>query len=512
LAGATGAFDRVAERHKCEQTDRISISKMSLRMSNSPCLHGLCITVFLAVACACGPSFDLSPQSGSSFGNYEVNASGTALDHLGDPLTVTVGGIAAYDVNRPSTGVVAFTVQGAPKPGPATVEISGPSGNLNGKFEYLPPVDGHLARLVGIGASLTMGMQSASLSVHSQTHGPVAQFAKAAGAYFSLPLVKDGLLPALEVSDFDPNTCQLTGGQTISSLITQKALATAVPQLEDANGVIHIDRARIDPYLTAQNVAIGGFRVTEVVNGGVGLIEVVFENAVWDPFVNPADLFNPASQTMLQVAVGLDPTIVLNTDLFANDVDNVDLSGSSIPDLSALTALTDVQAALGALIAQLDSTGADYFLATCPDVTVLPAYAAKVQCLLAAGYSQAEATGWVGSIQQRITDINSALEAASSSHPKLHVVDLYTYVGNVWVNGADVGGTHLSPKPFGGLLSLDGLHFSDTGYALLAEQYVKAVNAALGTFIPDVDPVPVLAEDPFSVANLQAQGMTCAGK
>ncbi len=466
---------------------------------------------FAAPAVACG-GLILTPESGSSFGNYQVEARDAALQHLGDPLTVTVGGIAAYDVVRVDKDHVTFVVQGAPTPGAQHVVISGPSGNVKGTFTYLPPSNPKLAKVVGVGASLTMGMQSAGISMHSQLHGPGSQFAQAAGAYYSLPLIKDGILPSLQPSDFDPNTCQLANGQTLTGLITQRALASAVPQLEDASGYIHIDRARVDPSLEVDDVAIGGFRITQSVNGGVGLIEVVLEQAVWNPFVDPTQLFNPPSETMLDRVVALDPTLVISTDLYVNDVDNVDLSTNGIPDLSALTSMADFQAALDTLVARIDSTGADYFLGTCPDVTVLPSYGAKVQALLAAGYTQAEATGWLTAIQQRIQDFNTALQTEAASHPRLHVVDLYTYVGDVWKNGADVGDVHLSPKPFGGLLSLDGLHFSDTGYALLAEKYVQAVNATLGTAVPDIDAAAVMAQDPYSVASLQAAGLACAGK
>jgi lysophospholipase L1-like esterase len=39
----------------------------------------------------------------------------------------------------------------------------------------------------------------------------------------------------------------------------------------------------------------------------------------------------------------------------------------------------------------------------------------------------------------------------------------------------------------GGILSFDGIHPSDTGYALVAYYFIKAINAAYGTHIPEVD-------------------------
>lgn len=94
----------------------------------------------------------------------------------------------------------------------------------------------------------------------------------------------------------------------------------------------------------------------------------------------------------------------------------------------------------------------------------------------------------------------------------MHVVDLYALVNEVIHNGVDVSGQHLSGKPFGGLLSLDGMHFSDTGYAIMANAYVDAVNSALGTSIAKVELVTVLANDPYSVEKLRAAGFLCAGQ
>jgi hypothetical protein len=40
---------------------------------------------------------------------------------------------------------------------------------------------------------------------------------------------------------------------------------------------------------------------------------------------------------------------------------------------------------------------------------------------------------------------------------------------------------------------------------------VKAINAALGASLPDIDIGAALVADPYSVESLKAQGLTCAG-
>ena len=61
----------------------------------------------------CGPAIEVSPKEGSSFGHYPVTARSDQFAALADPLTVTVGGIAAYDVARVDGKTVRFTVQGS---------------------------------------------------------------------------------------------------------------------------------------------------------------------------------------------------------------------------------------------------------------------------------------------------------------------------------------------------------------------------------------------------------------
>lgn len=54
---------------------------------------------------------------------------------------------------------------------------------------------------------------------------------------------------------------------------------------------------------------------------------------------------------------------------------------------------------------------------------------------------------------------------------------------------------------FGGVLSLDHLHLSDTGYAGYAQAYIDLMNTALGLAIPPVDAAAVFAGDPLQPCN-----------
>jgi lysophospholipase L1-like esterase len=53
----------------------------------------------------------------------------------------------------------------------------------------------------------------------------------------------------------------------------------------------------------------------------------------------------------------------------------------------------------------------------------------------------------------------------------------------------------------GGFFSLDGLHPSNTGYAILANEFIDALNAKYGLGIPDVSVATVYATDPYAPGN-----------
>lgn len=458
---------------------------------------------------ACGPS-PVSPQRGPVSGGYPVTVSHEALEGLEAPYRVEVGGIAALEVERLDARTFRFRPQGSPSAGEARVVVSGRGvAREVGTFFYEAPKAPVFARVVAFGASLTMGSQDANISQRGQEHGPMAQLARAAGAYLSLPLIKPGLFPGLTLEDFDRATCQPKFDNVFT--VIQERAGDMLPKLKDASGNIVVARSRVDPELEVRNVAIGGFRMKQVLEGGGDLLTMGIEHMVWNPYVDTAGLFSEPAQKMLDRVEALQPTLVLSTDLFGNDYNNVDVFAEGVPDLTPLTPMEEFRPQLAEILRRLDATGAEVFLATGPDATVLPQYEEKIQKLRAQGYSEEQASGWREAIRARIAEYNAELYAQAAAYPRLHLVDLHARVQEVLQQGVDVAGNHLGPQPMGGLLSLDGMHFSDTGYALVANMFLEAINAELGTKVPLVDLAAVHAEDPYSVASLQAAGFPCAG-
>jgi hypothetical protein len=67
----------------------------------------------------------------------------------------------------------------------------------------------------------------------------------------------------------------------------------------------------------------------------------------------------------------------------------------------------------------------------------------------------------------------------------LAVFDAYTYLNNVKLHGLEIDGISLSSAYItGGLFSLDGVHLTPRGYAIIANEFIKAINTTYNANIP----------------------------
>jgi phospholipase/lecithinase/hemolysin len=77
------------------------------------------------------------------------------------------------------------------------------------------------------------------------------------------------------------------------------------------------------------------------------------------------------------------------------------------------------------------------------------------------------------------------------------LVDINSLVNSLASNGMVVGGQRLTTDFMGGLFSLDGIHPTDTGYAIIANEFIKTMNRTLAAGIPPVAVVQVSKTDPL---------------
>jgi hypothetical protein len=440
-----------------------------------------------------------SPAHGSMFGHYDVTLSGD-LGSLGAISSVTVGSNAAYDV-RTGSDSLTVTLQGGGSAGDADVVITGSNGSAHAVFTY----DAAGAKVpqtwVAFGASLTMGSESLGVNTHSQLHAVAADIAQQAGVYLGIPLFADGVLPGLQLTDFTPD-CVTTKDLTdfFSTLINQVT--------DPATGIVDLRLGRVDPALQPTNFAIAESHMDDTVNGGdeeVALLEHIAE----EPDISPGQILNRMDISQLGRIAALDPDVGFSSDLLANDIDNAVLGADDL-HVEVATPLDQLKVLVDQVTSQLGALHGQYFIANLPYLTFLPNVAVLRAQRIAAGTDTAESfDAKVQAIDDLTDQYNATLVASAAPYANIHIVDFHAAVQTIRMTGLTAGGEQLTVAHFGGLLSLDDLHFTDTGYAFYANVFIDAINAQLGSQIAHLDLDAVHANDALTPAKLKAAGFTC---
>jgi hypothetical protein len=449
-----------------------------------------------------GIGLTISSTHAPLFGQVQVTIAGD-LASLGEVNYFSVGGLQVVEPHW-SDHAVTVTLQGAPRPGRADIFIQGSHGRTHqfDKLTFDPPVDAHTpVTWMAFGASFTMGTESSGVDPHTQRYGVVADVARAAGVYLGLPLVAPQTTSPLQPTDFYPDCTQIPGtGGGASSI----AVVTADP----VTGLLDLRRGRLDWTLEPRDVGVGGATVDDVVHGVHGSLALL-AHIINDPTVDPGEILSPETVSQLDRVEAADPDIGLSSDLIGNDVIPAVLDGKGDLDASLVTPLAMVEPLLQQLAARLGKLHGHYFIANLPDPTFVPHVTQLRARRLAQGMDTAESfDAKVQQIQGLADAYNAALTAALAPYPNLHLVDFRGEVERIR-HGTVVAGETLTVDAWGGLLSLDGLHLTDTGYALYAQVFVDRLNEVLGLHIPAVDVDGIHATDALAPARLRAAGYSC---
>jgi hypothetical protein len=363
-----------------------------------------------------------------------------------------------------------------------------------------------LSRFVIVGDSLSAGYQNSQLIESGQTHGYANVIATQAGVDLKLPLLPPPGYP--QVSAVPPSYAFVVG---------------VTPQ------------PRLNTYQTL-DVAVPGFTVANL----VGLPSSCPSNPPPYP-ANPiqvmaAEILNPScvnpGPTELAEAVSLKPTTAIlwvgsNDVLFSllfNSTDPTDIGTFYTQHSLATTTLAHASKSL--VLANIPDVTRTAYLTSVPDLAailklpvatvyavfglhlgdmVTPYAFAAIQAMktsltpLPDSGPQGPIVIRVGRILQiRATvvayNIAIAIEAAFSGAT---LVDIYSLVNNLADHGVVVNGRTLTTDFMGGLFSLDGVHPTNTGYAIIANEFIKTMNSSLRTNIPLADVVKVSQHDPL---------------
>jgi hypothetical protein len=468
--------------------------------------RSLLLTSLALAACSAdhGPLLTPSPSHASLFGQVDVTLTGD-LAALGDIRSVTVGGIAAYDL-RASDGALTVALQGAPTPGAVDLEVTGTRGTSlhHGVFTYDPPAPGVPLVWAAFGASFTHGCVSLGIDRRTQIGGIAGNIARSAGVYLGLPLFSDDLMPEMQPNDFNADCSPKSGAGSIDA---GKLLTQIGDKLTDpATGLYDLRRGRIDLTMVPRNVAVGGSKVADVLTGGSSYVALL-EHLVEDPNTQGGDALSKLDVSQIDRLERLDPDVAFTTDLMGNDMDMAVIGADDLhPD--TMTDLPTMQAGLTQMMARLGRLHGHYFIANMPSLSAVPNVALLRAQRVAAGMSTDDFDAKVKQIDALADGYNAALVAAAAPYPNLHIVDFKGQVTSQ-LDGIRVGGEWLTGARFGGLFSLDGLHLTDTAYALYANLFIDSINGVLHTQIAHVDVDAIHAADPDAPAVLRAAGLTC---
>ena len=384
-------------------------------------------------------------------------------------------------------------------PAPATAHREGPAD---------------LSRLVIIGDSLSAGFQNSSLLGSQQSHGYASLIAVQAGVSLPLPLIADPGIPSvLELISVGPP-----------------------PLIDRAPGT---STGRLNPTLQVMDLAVPGATVDDALtlvpdcdftpDNAPPIKQVV--NVLTDIVLGLPGCFIGTRMSQVQWAEALSPTTVLVW-LGNQDALQAVIYGA---DPALVTPVKDFKHAYRMVMRRLAATRATIVVANIPDVTVIPYLtpAEDVAAIVglplsvvgpllgieAGDFVTPDAfplipgilgtpgsgplpdsvvldAGKVAIIRQAIKRFNTIIQTEADLVGAA-VVDIHHLLDRATRQGLLVGDRRLTTDFLGGLFSLDGVHPTNTGYAIIANEFIKALNHRFHAGIPPVDVAVVLNDDPL---------------
>ncbi len=374
-----------------------------------------------------------------------------------------------------------------------------------------PPAVSPFSRVVVLGDSLSAGFQNGSLLDTQQPHGWASLLAAQAGFHLTLPLMGAPGFPA------------------VYNLVS----AGIPPVVQQEPG---ITTGRDNPNAQINDFAVPGHKLYDLLNTGPVASPTTGDEQMADYVLGyPAGVMG----TQVEQAVARQPTLIYLW-IGGDDALPADATG----DPSKMTPVSTFASELTQLLQELPPKArARLVVANVPDITQIPYMtpasellgllasttglpAALFQAALGIGPGDLINTHGLEDVQAELkqiealqvpaplpgSDVLTAAEVATAqgtinSYNQIiaqqvsavggTVVDVHGYIGSLATGGITINGYAASTQFLGGLFGLDGIHPTNTGYALLANQFIAASNTALGTTIAPVNVSAVAAQDPY---------------
>ena len=376
---------------------------------------------------------------------------------------------------------------------------------------------GNFSNTVFLGDSLTAGYQSGSLLDTQQVHGWAPVLAAQAGfnivqpliAYPGAPnvlvLVAPGPPPVIATA---PGTT--TGRDNFATQVTDLAVPGAM--LNDVMNTVPL-----------VNPAPGQQQLNQLVLGFPGLgYGQALSQAGFAVQAQPTTIFlwignNDAliadetgmPSSMTSVSTFTSQYTALIAYLTANTPAHLVIG--NIPDVTQVPYLTPAAVVLAETSAEtgVPAAALSQVLGVAAGDFVNPTGLAEIPLILggaqkgpisdAGVLSAAEAVA----VQAQVVAFNGVI-AAQAKAANATLVDINALFAGVTQSGLAINGYTGTTGFLGGFFALDGIHPTNTGYAVVANKFIDTMNAGINTKIADVALGPIAAADPFWPPNLAA--------
>ncbi len=374
---------------------------------------------------------------------------------------------------------------------------------------------GNFTRTYYIGDSLTAGFQNGSLLDTQQVNGYANLLATQEGYNIVLPLIAP------------------PGAPPVLQLVSPGPPPVIVPSPGMTSG-------RDNPQVQATDLAVPGHKIMDAISTRPSSTPMPGQQQLDTLVLGEPGLALGISRSQLEWANALDPTTVIvwigNNDALVADETGMP---SSMTSVDAFTnQFTQLMQSL------LTNTRAHLIIANIPDVTSVP-YLTPAATVLAETSATthvpipvlegllgimpgdfvnptglAEIPGVLAGTQtgglddagvltaaevvtvQSTVDQYNAVIAQQAQAAGATLVDIHTLFANLAAGQFTVNGIKISNAFLGGAFGLDGIHPSNTGYAILANYFIDTLNTAFHQSAADVDVAAVATADPLFPTNL----------
>jgi hypothetical protein len=354
-------------------------------------------------------------------------------------------------------------------------------------------------KLLGMGDSLGEAVQSADASYRTQPFSYLKFMARQMGADFPLPLIRSG--PFGVIGDTTLRYRLRSGvrarnlsvsGADVSSMLREQADARWVGEIDSETDLVLFPRLG-SPMEIAES--IGAPLVVCWIGNNDVLSTVLSFDALDASQMTPVEEFEPDFQEIVQ-RLGAFAEVVV----FGN-----------IPDVTKIGFLMDRQDLIRFL-------GSDFGLAEGDFTTIV------AMLLIRLGLDDGSLVqdpdfvldaAEVGLIRER-TDIFNQIIADAAGQHGMAVVDIHAMFDELAENPPIFFGIPVTPRFLGGIFSLDAVHPSNIGHALVANAFIETLNSRFHADIPPISDWAlrwIFLTDPFQDkdGDLRVRGRFGAG-